>query len=1497
MDEKLSLDRIGEVAAHIHCTAFERAADLFPDPRHWAYKSSIRMFVDFLKTSGKMAYVIARKEAGLTKEVKKAQTNMRAARGELEVMRRELGKLDQKKQAKLREIGRFEEGMSVVRRQYRNAEQVSRQQAEEIEICKSRIEGIERELERQFGEVDPLYEIAQEAIRTLKKEDVVEIASFLNPPEGVKRITDSVCRLFGREASWSSALELFKSKHFFRNLLYYDKEKNMKAILSCLPEGFLCTEEEVRSIAKCSKAAESVARWLIAIFGYARVDKETRAQKRVAAQLGEEVQRLEEERGRERMQMNSSMTQLDSDNLALQEMRNEVDTLDEGVDVISSRIEDASRIFSSLQLVEAKFNTFIRKSEERVCSLGNALITAGAINYLTPFPSSAICDMVIRWRDFCGTVDEEGESELWPCTQATRDFSLLDVIASEEELFYWESKKELPQGEGYKLKLLLIRAVASFDRLWPYVYDPTGMFYKWMKNLETAFRGVEVESLFSLTKGYEDSIRMSVSLPEVQKLTANQLDSARPHTPPSSSPNAPHKGSETAAPLRSGVEPSPRSKKLTAVSSWNKLRMKSRLIFSPTIRLTRSYEEEFESILETEMSKSSPVPVIALSMSCLPRHTSREVIYSQFQERETGRCCQLGGKEVEVSSGFRLYLVSNHDPLASAVDAPEVEIERVRLCCFRPSREGLREILFSLLAEAEMGEVCAKRETASRDVVYFYKLMKEKRKKLLEHIIDSPSIASDLELIQLISSTARELERAEEGRAEYQEACDRLQEELEGLRVVSDSLELVWLGVSRMEGICRGEREYNFTLSGFLDTVQRVVSRTVRDTFRPVDGAMGGRVHQLRALMQTEMYSHYLSQLVEVDKPVFLLSTIFSAKLSQDEISQEEWDSFFLPEYSTANCIELLNSLFSDFDEKRPAFLSPEVWAQVSQRLLPPGRIERSVDSLFPLSPEWEEYFSCCQDRMLDQEPASADVAMTPEHVLLLWRETQPREFMRVLQHFLLHRVGTDLERMPQLSFCQALQLAADKKPLLIYTDSDGAVGDCLEFVRSQVTAAGDPCKTFDLSCKASLQSLSSYISDFSEVSETILLINCELVSCWPTSLQSFLHVSYLCRFRDATRARPKHLIVITRSSAMHRLPLSIKSSPVKLAYNHRYFTPSERVGMYGPAVSTALSRELHLDSCSLPMKINAVLNSGAMYDMTSREERLTHHINFLTSITYFLHEFFQCNRSLSEDESFLAHIFPGLYSPSMVGRDQLSAETPVFNRIWPGSLPEAKRNEKKMSLLLREMACGEASLQLEQLFFSRVEGRRKVGEADLSPLLELLDLLIADVITLLNKSKSLQQAMMRSLQIGALQDVLKRELRGIEDLLRMNLEALEEIKRFPKRSLHKFGMQELQFVWQGYMPVGRDGRACNEENKLVISLFLVWNKEALEYYRRHLEGSCSLLLRYHQYPLAWITACLWQQAKSSLRQLERCKPVVKVMRSLLNNIVCVVYPPSADIF
>lgn len=120
----------------------------------------------------------------------------------------------------------------------------------------------------------PIYKSALSALDTLNKNDITEMKAYANPAEEIVLVTSAVCLLLGKKENWDSAKKEMGSPNDFINALKnYDKDNVKENLLKKLKKYTQDKKFDPVSIAKKSKAAESLCLWARAIDNYSEVMK------------------------------------------------------------------------------------------------------------------------------------------------------------------------------------------------------------------------------------------------------------------------------------------------------------------------------------------------------------------------------------------------------------------------------------------------------------------------------------------------------------------------------------------------------------------------------------------------------------------------------------------------------------------------------------------------------------------------------------------------------------------------------------------------------------------------------------------------------------------------------------------------------------------------------------------------------------------------------------------------------------------------------------------------------------------------------------------------------------------------------------------------------------------------------------------------------------------------------------------------------------------------
>ncbi|KAJ1498283.1 Dynein heavy chain 6, axonemal [Coelomomyces lativittatus] len=218
-------------------------------------------------------------------------------------------------------------------------------------------EAIAKEAQKDLDEALPVLEAAYKALDSLEKKDVAEMKAFAKPPEAVVMVMEAVCILFKVKPDWDSSKKLLGDPQFLRKIQEYDKDSLNDSIAKKLKkylENPLFTPDAVE---KVSKAARSMAMWVIAMDIYSRVNKEVEPKRKRLAE---------------------AQTSLDATQAKLAEKTKQLKEVEDQLQKLKEKYEES--IFSKRELTDKMEQT--TKRLERASKLTTALADEQGLHVL-----------------------------------------------------------------------------------------------------------------------------------------------------------------------------------------------------------------------------------------------------------------------------------------------------------------------------------------------------------------------------------------------------------------------------------------------------------------------------------------------------------------------------------------------------------------------------------------------------------------------------------------------------------------------------------------------------------------------------------------------------------------------------------------------------------------------------------------------------------------------------------------------------------------------------------------------------------------------------------------------------------------------------------------------------------------------------------------------------------------------------------------------------------
>ena len=144
-----------------------------------------------------------------------------------------------------------------------------------VELSQKEIIERQAKVHEELAEVEPLVQEAKKAVEGIKKAQLDEVRSMLNPPGGVKMTMEAVCMMIYdvKKPTWDDIRKLIRKDDFVNGILNFDTEsfKQDKAKMKALNAFLSDPDFTYEHINKSSKACGPLVKWVTAQSRFATI--------------------------------------------------------------------------------------------------------------------------------------------------------------------------------------------------------------------------------------------------------------------------------------------------------------------------------------------------------------------------------------------------------------------------------------------------------------------------------------------------------------------------------------------------------------------------------------------------------------------------------------------------------------------------------------------------------------------------------------------------------------------------------------------------------------------------------------------------------------------------------------------------------------------------------------------------------------------------------------------------------------------------------------------------------------------------------------------------------------------------------------------------------------------------------------------------------------------------------------------------------------------------
>ena len=286
----------------------------------------------------------------------------------------------------------------------------------EAEEKANEVKRLQSQAQSELDEALPLLEKALDSLKSLKRESIVEVKSFLVPAEGIVMTMEAMCIMFGVKPIkkndpnklggkiddyWEPAKnELLKNpKTLLEDLLGYKKEGITEELIEKITPKIQNEKFRPEVIRGVSIACEAMCKWVHAMFNFYHVNRQVEPLRIQVAQLNAELA--------------VSMAKLKEAQTRLKEVRDKIEELEkdyetciqrqeflkEKINECEVKLERAEKLIGGLGGEQVRWTREAETLSERITRLpGDCALSAGMVAYAGAFTGVYRIALEVRWR-------------------------------------------------------------------------------------------------------------------------------------------------------------------------------------------------------------------------------------------------------------------------------------------------------------------------------------------------------------------------------------------------------------------------------------------------------------------------------------------------------------------------------------------------------------------------------------------------------------------------------------------------------------------------------------------------------------------------------------------------------------------------------------------------------------------------------------------------------------------------------------------------------------------------------------------------------------------------------------------------------------------------------------------------------------------------------------------------------------------------------------------
>ncbi|XP_038044677.1 dynein heavy chain domain-containing protein 1-like [Patiria miniata] len=391
---------VSHAMAYVHRSAMQAVTRLHSKPFKFFSPLTYVEFIDLFKN---LASKIAKEEKATVLKYERALDALNEAFESMDGFTQELERLQplhqQAQETADMRLQEVEECKAV----FAEAKGMCHQDEDDIATMQEPLLDMKKQTQDELDKVNPVYEAAWHALKSLNSSDLDELRTYRAPPQAVIKVVNALCLMFREPYDWLSGKALINRNNFFQDLEFYDKTSIADDIYHKLNILFIqdpAFKPEI--VESSSKAAASLCLWVHAVYAYATIHRNMRPKLQQVEQAEGKLHEAQGHLGEKRVKAQDVKGQLEEKVKQYKEAMRLVRSLDKGIKSIEAKITRANSLMTSMATQHATWKGHLDRAHANLKTApGDALLAAASVCYQGPLDQAGREKLTGEWLERC----------------------------------------------------------------------------------------------------------------------------------------------------------------------------------------------------------------------------------------------------------------------------------------------------------------------------------------------------------------------------------------------------------------------------------------------------------------------------------------------------------------------------------------------------------------------------------------------------------------------------------------------------------------------------------------------------------------------------------------------------------------------------------------------------------------------------------------------------------------------------------------------------------------------------------------------------------------------------------------------------------------------------------------------------------------------------------------------------------------------------------------